>query len=90
MDASIYVLRNKATTTAFRHETLDAALDALNDQVGETDRWVLFEIDRRRIGAGRRVAEGRGPVKLALGQTAVEPNRTAPAWPTRIEADEPA
>ena len=59
MNTSLYVLRNDATTTTFRHDTLDDALDGLNYEVGERDLWVLFELDRISVAA-RRVAEGRG------------------------------
>ena len=37
MSTSVYVLRNEATTLAFRHDSLDEALDALNYEVGERD-----------------------------------------------------
>ena len=72
MNTSLYVLRNEATTMAFRHATLDHALDALNNEVGERDLWVLFELDRARVAA-RRVAEGRGHVKCLRGLTAHDP-----------------
>jgi hypothetical protein len=62
MDTSLYVLRNEATTTAFRHDTLDDALAALNYEIGDDDLWVLFELDRSRVGT-RRVAEGHGRIK---------------------------
>jgi hypothetical protein len=70
MSTSLYVLRNEATTLAFRHDSLDEALDALNYEVGERDLWVLFELDRI---AARRVAEGRGHVKCLRGHTAPDP-----------------
>ena len=72
MTASLYVLRNEATTTVFRHDTLDDALDALNNEVGERDMWVLFELDRIRV-ATRRVAEGRGHIRRPRGPTARHP-----------------
>ena len=72
MDTSLYVLRNEATTTAFRHDTLDEALAALNDEVGERDLWVLFELDRDRVAA-RRVAEGRGRINRARAATIRDP-----------------
>jgi hypothetical protein len=61
MDTSLYVLRNEANASKFRHETLDEALDALNYEVGARDLWVLIELDR--AGAGRLIAEGRGHIK---------------------------
>jgi hypothetical protein len=61
MDTSLYVIRNKATATAFRHDTLEEALAALNFEVGERDLWVLFELDR--LGGTRRIAEGQGHIK---------------------------
>ena len=63
MDTSLYVLHNEATARDFHHETLDAALEALNYEVGYFDRWVLLELDR--VGPCRRVAEGRGHIKRA-------------------------
>ena len=65
MNTSLYVLHNKATAQDYRHETLDAALDALNAEVGERDLWVLVELDR--VGPGRRIAEGRGPINRPRG-----------------------
>ena len=65
MDTSLYVLHNQATANDYRHETLDAALDALNTYVGERDLWVLVELDR--VGPGRRIAEGRGPINRPRG-----------------------
>jgi len=76
MDTSLYVLRNEATTTAFRHDTLDDALAALNDEVGERDLWVLFELDRDRVAA-RRVAEGRGRINRSRGPTIRDPEDDA-------------
>jgi hypothetical protein len=76
MDTSLYVLRNEATTTAFRHDTLDEALAALNDEVGERDLWVLFELDRDRVAA-RRVAEGRGRINRSQGSTMRDPEDVA-------------
>jgi len=73
MDTSLYVLQNKATAAAFRHDTLDKALAALNFQVGERDLWVLFELDR--VGAARRVAEGQGHIKRPRGPTDYEAAR---------------
>ena len=76
MDTSLYVLRNEATTTAFRHDTLDEALTALNDEVGERDLWVLFELDRDRAAA-RRVAEGRGRINRSRRSTIRDPEGAA-------------
>ena len=70
MNTSLYVLHNQATAQDYRHETLDAALDALNAEVGERDLWVLVELDR--AGAGRRIAEGRGPIKRPRGPDGAE------------------
>ena len=76
MDTSLYVLRNEATTTAFRHDTLDEALTALNDEVGERDLWVLFELDRDRVAA-RRVAEGRGRINRSRRSSTRDPQGDA-------------
>jgi hypothetical protein len=62
MDTSLYVLRNDTTSTASRHANLDHALDAINTEIGVDDPWVIFELDRARVGARRRVAEGRGHI----------------------------
>ena len=70
MDNSLFVLHNQATAQDYRHETLDAALDALNAEVGERDLWVLVELDR--VGPGRRIAEGRGPINLARSSADAE------------------
>ncbi len=75
MDTSLYVLHNQATAQDYRHETLDAALDALNAEVGERDLWVLVELDR--AGAGRRIAEGRGPIKRPRGPDGAERDAAA-------------
>jgi hypothetical protein len=89
MNTSLYVLRNEATTASFRHESLDDALDALNNEVGERDLWVLFELDSIRVAA-RRVAEGRGHIKRPRGPTARHPagdtavdDETAYEWRSR-------
>lgn len=89
MSTSLYVLRNEATTVAFRHDTLDDALDALNYEVGERDLWVLFELDRI---AARRVAEGRGRINCLRGHAAHDPagdpavdDETAYEWRRRID-----
>ena len=91
MNSSLYVLRNEATTAAFRHDTLDDALDALNDEVGERDLWVLFELDSIRVAA-RRVAEGRGHIKRPRGPAARGPagdtavdDETAYEWRRRVD-----
>jgi hypothetical protein len=76
MDTSLYVLRNEATTAAFRHDTLDDALDALNFEVGERDLWVLFELDRIGV-ASRRVAGGRGHINRPRSATVRDPDEVA-------------
>jgi hypothetical protein len=70
MDTSLYVLRNDATETASRHANLDHALDAINKEVGADDPWVIFELDRARVAARRRVAEGRGHINRPATSTA--------------------
>ena len=70
MDTCLYVLRNEATALAFRHDTLDDALAALNYEVGERDMWVLFELDVARFGT-RRVAEGQGHIKCPRSPAAL-------------------
>ena len=91
MSTCLYVLRNEATTLAFRHDTLDDALAALNHEVGESDMWVLFELDVTRVGA-RRVAEGQGHIKcpqspaaLATAGEATVDNETAFEWRRLID-----
>jgi hypothetical protein len=70
MDTSLYVLRNDATSTATRHANLDHALDAINTEIGVDDPWVIFELDRARVGARRRVAEGRGHINRPAASSA--------------------
>lgn len=91
MNTCLYVLRNEATTLAFRHDTLDDALAALNYEVGARDMWVLFELDVARFGA-RRVAEGQGHIKCPQSPAALVSavisfvdNATAFEWRRRID-----
>jgi len=75
------VLRNEATTN-FRHDTLDDALDRLNNEVGERDLWVLFELDRIRV-AHDGVAEGRA-TSSARGSDRTRPRATPPSTMRRL------
>ncbi len=83
MDTSLFVLRNEATATAFRHETLDDALETLNNEVGERDLWVLFELDRIRAATGGwpkgvATSNARGaPPHPATGGGSREPSEAA-------------
>ena len=70
MNTCLYLLRNEATALAFRHDTLDDALAALNYEVGAHDMWVLFELDAAGVGA-RRVAEGQGRIKCPQSPAAL-------------------
>ena len=57
-DSFIYVLTNETTGITSRHESLNAALDAVNHEIANRDEWV---IDLWAHGRPLRwVAEGRG------------------------------
>ncbi|HUP71677.1 MAG TPA: hypothetical protein VM282_01395 [Acidimicrobiales bacterium] len=57
-DTLIYVLTNETTGIVSRHESLNAALDAVNDEIANRDEWV---IDLWAHGRPLRwVAEGCG------------------------------
>jgi hypothetical protein len=57
-DTLIYVLTNETTGIVSRHASLNFALDAVNDEVGNRDEWVIELWARGR--PLRWVAEGRG------------------------------
>jgi hypothetical protein len=57
-DTSIYVLTNETTGLASRHESLNGALDAVNDGIGSRDEWMIELWAHGR--PLRWVAEGRG------------------------------
>ena len=57
-DTLIYVLTNETTGMVSKHESLNAALDAVNDEIAHREEWV---IDLWAHGRPLRwVAEGRG------------------------------
>ena len=55
---SFYVLSNDVTATESRYETLDAALDAVDETVGEREHWEIHEFLSDSIA--RWVTDGRG------------------------------
>ena len=55
---SFYMLSNDATGTERRYETLDAALDAVEQTVGELEHWEIHEFLSDSIA--RWVTDGRG------------------------------
>ena len=55
---SFYMLTNDATGTESRYETLDAALDAVEQTVGEREHWEIHEFLSESIA--RWVTDGRG------------------------------
>jgi len=57
-DTLIYVLTNETTGIASSHESLNAALDAVNDEIGHREEWVIELWSHGR--PLRWVAEGRG------------------------------
>ncbi|TML12876.1 MAG: hypothetical protein E6G39_11020 [Actinobacteria bacterium] len=56
----MYVLTNETTGVDRRYDSLNGALDAVNDNVGNSDIWVVQESTRGRPEVLRWVAEGRG------------------------------
>ena len=57
-DTLIYVLTNETSGIVSRHESLNLALDAVNNEVANRDEWVIeFWAHGRPL---RWVAEGRG------------------------------
>ena len=57
-DTLMYVLTNGTTGHASRHESLNAALDAVNDEIGNCQEWMIeLWMHGRPL---RWVAEGRG------------------------------
>jgi hypothetical protein len=57
-DTMIYVLTNEATGATSRHESLNRALDAVIDEIGRCDDWMIELWAHGR--PLRWVAEGRG------------------------------
>ena len=57
-DTLTYMLTNETTGIVSRHESLNSALDAVNDEVAKRDEWVIELWSRGR--PLRWVAEGRG------------------------------
>ena len=61
-DTFIYVLTNETTGMVSKHESLNAALDAVNDEIAHREEWV---IDLWAHGKPLRwVAEGRGHTRV--------------------------
>ncbi|TML19735.1 MAG: hypothetical protein E6G39_01135 [Actinobacteria bacterium] len=60
-DNTFYILCNAAAGMASKHETLDEALDAVNEKVGDNDDWVVHELNSQRFGV-IRVKEGHGRI----------------------------
>ena len=57
-DTLTYVLNNETTGAISRHESLNAALDAVNDEIGHREDWMIELWTHGR--PLRWVAEGRG------------------------------
>jgi hypothetical protein len=55
---SFYVLSNDATGTESRYDTLDAALDAVEETVGAREHWEIHEFLSDSIA--RWITDGRG------------------------------
>ena len=60
-NTTFYILCNAAAGLASKHETLDEALDAVNEKVGDNDDWVVHELNSQRFGV-IRVKEGHGRI----------------------------
>jgi hypothetical protein len=61
-DALIYVLTNESAGNVSRHDSLNGALDAVNDEIGNCDEWVIELWSHGR--PLRWVAEGRGHSRI--------------------------
>ena len=56
----VYMLSNETTGLNSTHDTLHDALDAVSDNVGNGDKWIVEESAIGRPRIVRWVAEGRG------------------------------
>ena len=59
-DTMVYMLSNETTGLESTHDSLNAALDAVNDNVANGDRWIVQESGQSRPLRFHWVAEGRG------------------------------
>jgi hypothetical protein len=48
-DNTFYILCNDTTGSDSKHETLEAALDAVNEKIGPCDEWFVHELTRGSI-----------------------------------------
>jgi hypothetical protein len=61
-EGTIYVLCNATTGLDTTYPTLDGAIHAVTDEIGERDNWFLHELSRGRVA--RWMTDGRGRIKL--------------------------
>src|SRR5512140_2154505 len=60
-NTTFYILCNAAAGLTSTYETLEAALDAVNEKVGLDDDWVVHELDSQGFGVVRG-KEGHGHI----------------------------
>ena len=63
-DTLVYTLSNETTGLDSKHDSLNAALDAVNDRVRNSDIWVIREASGGRPQIPRWVAAGRGRARI--------------------------
>jgi hypothetical protein len=63
-DTMVYMLHNETTGVDTSHDSLNAALDAVNDNIANDDLWIVHESSQRRPFRFHWVAEGRGHERI--------------------------
>ena len=52
-DTFIYVLTNETTGMVSKHESLNAALDAVNDEIAHREEWVIDLTGGKKSGPAK-------------------------------------
>jgi hypothetical protein len=63
----VYMLRNKTNGIDTSHDSLNSALDAINDNVGNSDVWIVEESPQGQPTMRRFVCGGRGHTRAYDG-----------------------
>jgi hypothetical protein len=63
-ETMVYMLSNETTGRDSTHDSLNAALDAVNDNVATGDSWIVQESAQSRPLRFHWVAEGRGHSRI--------------------------
>jgi hypothetical protein len=64
IDTMVYMLRNETTGFDSTHDSLNEALDAVNDNVANGDMWIVQQSRQTRPLRFHWVAEGRGHARF--------------------------